>query len=469
MKSYSFVSIRSYLRFIICLLSLFTCVSCKEFLDIEAPRNQIVNETIFENSETAESTLLGVYSRMMSDDGFASGGLGSVTYLTGLSSDELVSYASSNDFFTNSLTSSDSYVKTYLWSEPFQYIYTVNSVLEGLDEFGKANNPEYDQIRGEAKFLRAFIYFYLVNLFGDVPLYTSTDYRINAVAHRSVKSEVYNLIIDDLLEAKDLLSQDYLASGGERSRPNKWAAASLLSRVYLYTGNWDGALTQSTEVINNSALYSLQSELDQVFLKNSGEAIWQLMPVVPNYNTSEGRYFILTSSPIDLAFVSLRESFIENFNPDDKRLLYWVGTITSDDQIFYYPFKYKMKGGEDEPLTEYSMVLRLAEQYLIRAEANLRLKDFVAALADVNVIRNRAGLPDVENDSDLGGEIYRQRRFEFFFEWGHRWLDLKRSEVADSVLGSLKNPNWQATDALYPIPQSERESNINISQNIGYN
>ncbi len=94
---------------------------------------------------------------------------------------------------------------------------------------------------GEARFFRAFCYFYLVNLFGDVPLATTTDSTINARLPRIPSDEVYQQIITDLKEAESLLSTEYLDAnlksyGGlpERVRPTKWAASAMLARVYLY-------------------------------------------------------------------------------------------------------------------------------------------------------------------------------------------------------------------------------------------
>ena len=116
------------------------------------------------------------------------------------------------------------------------------------------------------------------------------------------------------------------------------------------------------------------------------------------------------------------------------------------------------------------MVLRLAEQYLIRAEARAQQNNISGSQSDLNLIRNRAGLVNTAaNDKTaLLTAIEHERQVELFTEWGHRWLDLKRTNRADAVLGPIKAPNWQPTDMLYPIPQTQIANDPNVHQNPGY-
>src|SRR5207244_6787281 len=114
-------------------------------------------------------------------------------------------------------------------------------------------------------------------MFGDVPLALTTDPETNVLLSRTPKAQVYDQIKTDLKDAEELLSGNYLdatllKTTSERVRPTKWAAAALLARVYLYTSDWANADAQATQVIN-SGLYSLPSALNDVFLKNSNEAI----------------------------------------------------------------------------------------------------------------------------------------------------------------------------------------------------
>ena len=116
------------------------------------------------------------------------------------------------------------------------------------------------------------------------------------------------------------------------------------------------------------------------------------------------------------------------------------------------------------------MVLRLAEQYLIRAEARAQQNNISGAQSDVNVIRNRAGLANTTatTQGTLLSAIEHERQIELFAEWGHRWMDLKRTNRADAILGPLKSSNWQSSDVLFPIPLTQIQNDPNFTQNSGY-
>jgi hypothetical protein len=447
----------------------FLVAGCKKFITVDPPKTQIVWASVFTSDASAKSAMDGIYSQMMSAPGFANGGSVSISALCGLSADEFSNFSatfSQANFHTNSLDASNAIVLSAFWQPAYQYIYYSNAVIEGLDNTTGVSAGMTRELKGEAKFIRAFCNFYLVNLFGDIPLPLSTDYRTNAAAARKPKQEVYQQIIADLKEAQDLLVGDYSFSKGERVRPNKWAATALLARVYLYTNDWISAEVQSSSIINNTVNYSLVQDLNKVFYKNSQEAIWQLMPLVPGSNTNEGINFILNSTPNNIA---IAPQLINAFEAGDLRKDNWVGSITVNGNIFYYPYKYKIKA-TGQPLSEYSMMLRLSEQYLIRAEARAQLNNTAGAQLDLNAIRGRSGLQNtMANDKlTLLQSIVQERRTELFSEWGHRWLDLKRINLADSVLGPIKFPNWHATDILYPIPQTELNNNSGLVQNPGY-
>ncbi|SRR5579862_347878 len=465
------MSFSKYLRtiFIITIILIISVVSsCKKFVDIPSPPNKLLASDVFSNDASATGLVTGIYTRMMISTGFASGSYESVTQLSGLSADEFINLFTNSDniqFANNSLTATNGALNT-LWSEIYTYIYTTNVILEGLQQKNGVSSPVSQQLNGEAKFIRAFCYFYLTNLFGDVPLHVTSDYQVNAIATRTPSTQVYQQIVSDLKDAQNLLGNDYSYSKGERIRPNKWVATALLSRVYLYTQQWDSAEAEATTVINNSSLYSLNS-LDSVFLKNSNEAIWQLLPVSPGLNTNEGNLFILTSAP---TLVSLSTFIMSEFEPGDNRLINWVGTYSDGINTWYFPYKYKVQASST--LTEYSMVIRLAELYLIAAEseANGAGNGILSAINNLNIIRNRAGLNPYSgptNQDSVLNAIYHERQVELFSEWGHRWLDLNRTGRSNAILGSEKIP-WVATDTLYPIPFSEIQNNSKITQNTGY-
>lgn len=446
-------------------------LSCSDFVENAAlPQNQIVRQTVFADPQAAGAAIRGIYSEMISPAGaFSNGGLSSVTVLAATSADEMVNYAPEADageFYENALSPTNSTV-TSLWAAAFKYIYYANSVLEGLQRSTLAG-PVKSQLSAEARFIRAFCYFYLVNLFGDVPFLETTDYSVNRLAQRLPARQINEHIIADLKMAETMLASDYSVSDGQRVRPNQYAAKALLARVYLYTGQWALAEVKSTEVINNEA-YELPADLNTVFLSTSKEAIWQLLPVSTLENTLEGSLFILTSTPRQVA---MSQTLSRAFKPGDKRFQLWTDSITVADQVYRFAYKYKIKN-LPTPKSEYSMVLRLAEQYLIRAEARARLGELRSATADLDLIRQRAGLSSVsQTDTKLSQQlvlelIFQERQTELFTEWGHRWLDLNRTNLADQVLGPVK-PHWQKGRELFPIPKTEIDNNPNLVQNTGY-
>lgn len=448
-----------------------TVFSCSDFLDVGTPSTQIARQDVYQDDAAAISTINGIYSEMMLSSGFASGGVSSVTLLAGRSADDFINHSNSQtaEFSSNNVTDNNTNLRSNLWSEAYRYIYFANSILEGLEQSQSVTSSVKQQLKGEALFVRAFCHFYLVNLFGDVPLLTGTDFRVNSEAHRSPSTEAYDQIVNDLATAKDLLAADYSFSANQRTRPNRWAASALLSRVHLYRKNWSEAEAEASAVIDNP-LYALEENLNAVFLKNSKEAIWQLIPHEGTINTREGALFILTATPTE---VSLSNSLLQSFESGDLRNTEWVSSIDVNGNAYVYPYKYKIKSGA--AISEYSMVLRLAEQYLIRAEARAQLDDPEGAIGDLDRVRLRAGLP-LYQDTQPGMSkqevltaIESERRVELFSEWGHRWLDLKRTGRADEVLSIEKGTDWQPTDVLYPIPFSEIQNNRNLlPQNPGY-
>lgn len=446
-------------------LLILTLSSCEQFLQVSQPPNQITQAKVFENQASASAELTGIYTRMMGDfGGFASGGPRSLTLFAGLSSDELINYSPSYaEFYNNSLSATSSNVNDYLWSEAYQYIYTANALLENL-ESSPISEPVKTQLKGEAQFIRAFCYFYLVNLFGQVPLLLSTDYKQNAVSSRFQIKDIYNQIINDLLAAESTLPEQRSATDG-RVRPTKAAATAMLARVFLYDRQWEQAGVKASALISAASEFRLPA-LSEVFLKDSPEAIWQLMPVRPGYNTNEANLFLLKNTPL---FASLRPALPALFGPDDQRRSAWIDSIKVAGNVYYFPTKYK--AGPSATLTEYSVVLRLAEQYLIRAESRANLGDLGGAVADVNALRARAGALPVSSGigtSEFERIIEKEWQLEFFAEWGHRWLNLKRTGRATTLLSMLKGASWQDSDVFYPIPQKEINNNPLIIQNDGY-
>lgn len=454
---------------IIHLLIAAVVLSCSELVEIDPPTDSLSGDHLFADDASATSVLNGIYAQL-AKSGFASGSSGSVTFLAAASADGFVANGAAATeqnipvFYNNALNNETQGV-IGLWNSLYQHIFYTNTALEELEATTGLSQSVSRQLRGEALFVRSFCYFYLVNLFGEVPLALTSDYRINNALTRTSTDEVYTQLIADLREAMELLPDGFAHTGGGRVRPNRAAAQALLARALLYTGNWPGAVEQASAVIARADTYRL-IPLNEVFLKNSEAAIWQLVPAY-NY-TNEGWSYIPAANSLP-KFVTLSDQLLSLYSAGDNRFTEWVGQGSYLDQAFYYPYKYK-NWDSSRPQDEYSMVLRLAEQYLIRAEAFARQDRLEDAKADIDALRNRAGLgglPDDIGKETLLAEIEHERFRELFGEWGHRWLDLKRTGRVDAVLGAVK-PGWQSYQQLYPIPRIETDRNGNLHPNPDY-
>jgi len=454
-------------------------LSCEDFVEIEVPSHKIVTETVFAEDETAIAAMNGIYNELFNSD-FSSGGVSSVTLLAGMSSDIFETTSATNTrygpFQQNQISpreSPDAIANYNLWSSAYNIIYMANGVLKGIENSLGISEGVRKNLKGQALFIRAFTYLYLTNLYGEVPLTLTTDYRQNTKVTRNSVPEVYKQISSDLDLSIDLLNKVENYENGERTKVNLFAVMALRARVYLYQENWIKAEELSSQVIAQSGLYELYNNLDRVFLMNSKEAIWQISPLGGSgggkYSTYTNEGYIFRgnkSSEIKLS----EDKLLNTFHAEDKRLLQWIGF--NKDEAFYFPQKYK-DGNSWQKVTEYSMVLRLAEQYLIRAEARAMQGKLSEAITDIDKIRERAGIslisetnPRIDKESLLS-IIMEERKLELFSEWGHRWFDLIRTGRASVVLSPVK-PQWQDTDVLFPIPGEERIKNPKLSQNNGY-
>lgn len=457
------------LLFIVLLASL---MACEDYLEVDIPDNRINNEQVFNNKQSAQSAIQGIYNQL-ANAFFAAGGTNSVTVLGGLSADHLQTTVNSlnhEQFEQNEIAPQNSYNHD-LWRSAYQIIYQCNAALEGLQNSSLAIE-DIEIMQGEARFIRAFTYFYLVNMYGEVPLVLSTDYRINAKIQRSTITDIYAQIIDDLLNAQEALKMTNL---NNPLRANVITVKAFLARVYLYQKNWSEAANLSAQVIQSGG-YQLEEELNDVFLSTSKEGIWQISPLQTGsgaLHTREANFFIIEDQVSSLTPVSLSPHLIKIFNHADQRKQKWIGSLSGTEDTFYYPYKYKVKYATTGEATEYSMLLRLAEQYLIRAEARSKMGDVLGAVADLDEIRTRAGLSSIASQNPnitvqaLTDSIALERRRELFTEWGHRWFDLKRWGTTDEVLAPQKSL-WNPTDNLYPIPEQELINNPNLTQNPGY-
>lgn len=436
--------------------------ACEDFVTIDPPQTTLSTVTVFSDESTARAAVNRIYIDMMQSAGFACGAT-SLNTMAALAADEMDNYSNTNEmaaFASNNVTPININIVA-VWNQIYNLIYQANAIREGLKKSTNLNGSSKNELDGEAQFMHAYLHFLLVSFWGDVPWIESTDYQKNAKALRQSATEVYEKVITELLEAKEKLP----LSAPQQIRPTKSAAAALLARVYLYVKNYTAAEQQATEVIDQ---FQLEPDLNTVFLIESKETVFQLQSIVPRINTWDGESYIILSTP---QAVALSSTVINAFEPDDQRKSSWTNTYTEGSDTWLYTFKYKVRTLPEatSPKTEYQVILRSGELYLIRAEARANLDNLIASEEDVNAIRSRAGLPPivVTDKISLLMTIEQERRVELFSENGHRWLDLKRTGRLDAVLGAGK-PNWQPTDALFPIPQTERNRNNNLTQNPGY-
>jgi hypothetical protein len=213
-----------------------------------------------------------------------------------------------------------------------------------------------------------------------------------------------------------------------------------------------------------------------VFQPNNPEAIlqWRLNTSLSPFNANyEGLLFVPYDNTSPALFY-LSPQLLSSFEENDQRKASWIDSTDFSGNKYYYPHKYKVGPAQQAPnvaATEYYNVLRLGEQYLIRAEARAKTNlNLTGAIDDINAIRGRAGLlplPQTLDQDEVLAAVAQERRIEFFAEWGHRWLDLKRTGKADVVLKPIKS-QWQSFQQLYPIPVTEIRLDPNLTQNPGY-
>ncbi len=444
---------------VLALTNLFS--SCSGFTDVDLPSSQLTSTAVFMEKSTASAAMVDIYSKMR-DKGLLTGYPTGLSLQLGLYTDELSFYGNAAavqaNFYNNTLMQTDTALLE-LWNSSYSQIYAANLVIEGVKASATLAKADKDQLLGQAIFVRGLIHFYLLNTFGPIPYITSTNYKDNSSVSRMPESQVYQKIKGDLEQAVDLLPKQY--AGSDRTRPNKFAAKAVLSRVCLYMELWQEAADAASAVINQTDLYFWPQSINTLFEKQSRSTIWQFMPATAGANTYEGISFIFQQGPPALAAVS--QNLFNAFTTGDLRKAQWIKTVSNGGSTWYHPYKYKNQSSTGTSSLEYSIVLRLAEQYLIRAEARAHTGDLIGAKEDLNKTRNLAGLGNISalNAEDILEAIYAERRLELFTEFGHRFFDLKRTGRLDKVLLQVKN-QWNTSDRLFPIPESELLLNPNL-------
>ncbi|WP_183557921.1 RagB/SusD family nutrient uptake outer membrane protein [Mucilaginibacter sp. SP1R1] len=455
------IFVKKYTLVLIVLIS--TALSaCQKYVDTAIAPTLISADNVYKTDATATSAVLALYSY-----NYTPNFIGYSSYLGGLNADELQYTSTTSDimqFGASNVSVTNSASESYLWTYAYGIIGEANLAINGLTNSTTITPALKNQLLGEAKFFRAFVYFNMVNCFGGVPLSLSAAQLDNSFLPRSSADAVWAQVIADLKDAQGLLPVAYAGISAQKGRVNKWAATALLARAYLYTKDYANAEAQATQVIG-SGTYSLDA-LSNVFVNTSTETILQFATYY-GYSTFGTNYRTNATSTTPPTYV-LYPTFTKSFETGDNRMTNWVDSTTLNNTKYYRINKYKLVTATAG--NEFNVVLRLAEQYLIRAEARAQQSNISGSQADLNMVRTRAGLANTAaaDQGTLLAAIANERKVELFGEFGHRWFDLKRTGQADAVIGALKPTTWKPTAVLLPIPYNQILLNSKLTQNPGY-
>ena len=451
-------------------LGLSVLTGCEDRLEV-APTTQVEADVAVTDFNSLDKAALGVYSALQSEDyyGFR------YNIYHEIYSDNMQfvgTFTTDAEAARRALTASNLQIESF-WGAIYLVINRANTVIsqaERLVTAGTITSEQRDAISGEMHFLRALAYFDLVKVFGGVPLELNATAGLPDIQYlaRSSEQEVYTQIITDLTTAENMLS---MVESGDPSRASSLAATALLARVYLQNGNNAEAQAKASQVIE-SGTFALMPTFASVFTtegSGNSESIFEI-DFTPNDQNSlgsatnpnvPGQKFYVSESTYNALQASAA-------NGDDRfeatvrvegaasrrRLLKYEDAVNNADNV---------------------IVIRLAEMYLIRAEAAVRqtanggdniLPLSLQVLSDINEVRTRAGLRPLlalTNRAALD-EILLQRRLEFVGE-GLRFIDLRRYNRTCDVLGFC---NAQAFRNLWPIPLQQIEINPNLEKNEGY-
>jgi len=446
---------------IIGFLLIFLLASCEKNLDIN-PTQSIDETQALKSSSDVEAALVGAYSDLGNADVYG-GALFVRSELLGNSPSEINwsgTYQTMTQIF-NKLIPVDNTDVRDTWGNSYKTINDINNVLDAIDI---VLDTKKDRVEGEAKFIRGSLYFDLVRLYakawndGDpasndgVPVVltpTRAPLTEKDQPARATVAQVYAQVISDLTEAEGLLPEDngFFAS--------KYSAAAMLSRVYLQKGDYANAAAAASRVIE-SQVFALTPTYAEAFpfdalnttavVGNTTEDVFAIQVTATQGVNSFNTYF----SPLGRGDIDINPDYLAQFEAGDDRL-----NIYYDDG--------SIRTGKFDMFYSAVHIIRLAEMYLTRAEANFREGTAVGDTPenDINTLRARVNLPAyVAADLTLD-LILTERNHELAFE-GLTLGDKKRTEIS---VGPLP---WNSPKLIFPIPDRERKVNPNLTQNEGY-
>lgn len=444
-------------------LGLLFPAACDELVETDYPANQIGTIQVFEDTQTANAALGGLYAGLRDRSVLSGNNYGTGTLLASYT-DELDYYSNDQngymDIYHNQLQETNTVIAS-IWKTAYQHIYYANSIIYGTEHSTVLTDKDKGRIKGEALLVRSLLYFYLQQLFDDIPYTTSLDYEYNRRLSKTEAVALPEQLEVDLAEAIALSTDEYRDS--ERIYPNRKVAQLLLARIYLLRGEWSLA-EQMAGTVLQSPLYQFQPDINAVFHKSGSHILWQLKPPNTGNSTQEASFYYFSNAAPNA--YALTQDLVNAFADEDLRKQAWMAEVTFNGNTWYRPYKYKNRSNNTN---EYSVVFRLEEVYFIMAEALARQNRFDEALPYLNATRERAGLTAFTSLSgdDFIRELLAEKRREFFTEYGHRFSDLKRWGRLNSL--SAVKPNWESYKSRWPLPQSELLLNPNLKpQNPGY-
>ena len=445
------------LKYSLYFLIIVALFSCDDFLD-KKPVDQIAAEVYFTDEASAESAVRAIYRSMESPyyygqslitvPEFAAGHVAHVSNLP-----EYV------NFEQNDIRIDNPWVLN-IWSAAYTIINASNNVIEQVPQItGVISDAKRAQFVREARFIRALAYFNLVRSWGDVPLIltptvaksTTADYQLP----RTSADEVYAQIIADLTDASNL-PDAYGTLEQTKGRATGGAAKALLAKVYLYHGQYAESAGLAKEVMAKG--YVLTETYSSIWLtENSSESIFELQ-----FDAQATNPLATVSNPTSSVLFLAKKEAYDKFEDGDLRKNFTVNVANNK----YYIGKYR----NYNPATQNVPIIRLSEIYLIFAEAQARVNGSAAGepYEYYKAIRDRAGIdtPEEGTFTDLGAfitEVQREKRRELMFE-GEAWYDYTRTGLALTEM--MTNPDPKRY--LFPIPQVERELNVQLGQNPAY-
>ncbi|QHT65527.1 RagB/SusD family nutrient uptake outer membrane protein [Rhodocytophaga rosea] len=442
-------------KLVIASISVFSLLSgCADKLDVQ-PVNTVDAKEAVKTSSDVIALLVGAYDAMGDADVYG----GNVLRDAELMGDDGEifwdgTFVAPEEIFRKSLLKNNDQANV-TWSDSYEVINIANNVLDNLSVVEEA---ERERVEGEAKFIRGVMFFELVRTYAPaftdgnpasnpgVPLILAPTKVIgeSAKAARNTVQEVYTQVIADLTSAESLLpeSNGFFAT--------TYAAAGMLSRVYMMQQNYQAAADAANRVID-SGEFELVSDYAGEFNNgsNTDEDIFAIQ-VTSQDGVNEMNTFFGAAEYAGRGDIIIEDAHLAMYEEGDERF-----------NLFYEDESGVIRTGKWINQFGNVGIIRLAEMYLTRAEANFRAGAAVGdtPVNDINVIRERAGLDPLA--AVTIDDIMRERRLELAFE-GHLIHDIKRTK------GSVGDLPYNSTKLVFPIPQRETDVNPNLTQNAGY-